>query len=85
MEAVLLERLVATSITVGATSKRGEKTAALAELLRALAVDEIEPAVGFLSGEARQGRIGVGWRTVSAIDAAPSTEPSLSVLDLDGA
>lgn len=85
MDDVLLDRLVATSIVVGATSKRGEKTAALAELLRGLEVDEIEPAVGFLSGEPRQGRIGVGWRTVSGIEATPSTEPDLTILDLDAA
>ncbi|MEO1063217.1 MAG: ATP-dependent DNA ligase [Actinomycetota bacterium] len=85
MGGVLLDRLVATSIAVAATSKRGEKTAALAELLRGLDVVEIEPAVGFLSGEARQGRIGVGWRTVSGVEADPAAEASLSIGELDAA
>ncbi|MEM8902445.1 MAG: ATP-dependent DNA ligase [Actinomycetota bacterium] len=82
---MLLEDVVATSLAVGATSKRGEKTAALAELLRRLDVDEIEPAVGFLSGEARQGRIGVGWRTVAAVEVAPAVEATLEILDVDAA
>src|SRR2546423_3865690 len=41
------------------------KIAALADLLRRLAPDEVEPAVGFLVGEPRQGRIGVGWATLA--------------------
>ncbi len=57
--------------------------AALAELLRELSTEEVEPAVGFLVGVPRQGRIGVGWRTVHGIDVEPATEPSLEVLELD--
>ncbi|MEM9037945.1 MAG: ATP-dependent DNA ligase [Actinomycetota bacterium] len=81
---MLFARLVATSLVVGATSKRGEKTAALAEVLRELDPGEVEAAVGFLSGDPRQGRIGVGWRTVAAVDAPPADAPSLTVLDIDG-
>jgi DNA ligase-1 len=36
-----------------------------------------------LSGEARQGRIGVGWRTVANLDVEPAGEPTLEVLDVD--
>ena len=39
-----------------------EKTAALADLLRRLAPEEIDVAVAFLSGHLRQGRIGLGRR-----------------------
>ena len=42
--------------------------AALVELLRRLDPDEVAPAVGFLTGAPRQGRIGVGWATLSALD-----------------
>ena len=62
---MLLADLVATSQSVAATPKRSEKIAALAALLQSLTPDEIEPAVGFLTGEPRQGRIGVGWATLS--------------------
>jgi DNA ligase-1 len=39
--------------------------------------------VGVLSGEPRQGRVGVGWATVFRLDAAPAADPSLAVKDLD--
>lgn len=76
--------LVATSAAVGATSSRREKVAALAELLARLPVDEVEVAVGFLVGAARQGRVGVGWAGASTI-AGTATEPSLTLLELDAA
>jgi DNA ligase-1 len=50
-----------------------------------LAPEEIEPAVGFLVGDARQGRIGVGWRTIAAVETPGSETPSLTVADVDGA
>jgi len=76
--------LVATAAAVAATSKRGEKIALLAGALRHLAPDEIAPAVGFLSGALRQGRIGVGWAAVSSgAGAAPASEPELTVGEVD--
>ncbi len=77
--------LVATSHAVASTSARGEKTDALASFLRRLAPDEVEPAVGFLTGTPRQGRIGIGWATVSGVDAAHADEPSLTIADVDAA
>ena len=56
---MLLAEVVEASARVAATPARTAKIAALADLLRRLAPDEIEPAVGFLVGEPRQGRIGV--------------------------
>ncbi|MGH9008687.1 MAG: hypothetical protein ACRDYF_02440, partial [Acidimicrobiia bacterium] len=50
---------------MAATPARTAKIAALADLLRRLAPDEVEPTVGFLVGEPRQGRIGVGWATLA--------------------
>jgi DNA ligase-1 len=84
-DAVLLADLVATSTTVAATRARSTKTAALADLLGRLAPGEIVPAVGFLAGEARQGRIGVGWATVFNLEVAPAREPSLTIADIDQA
>lgn len=67
-------RVVATSEAVAATSKRTEKRAALATLLAELDPSEVEATVGFLTGEARQGRIGVGWATVADVPATEADE-----------
>ena len=64
---MLLADVVATSDAVAATRARGAKVRALADLLRALPPGEVEPAVGFLTGEPRQGRIGVGWAALRSI------------------
>jgi len=75
--------VVATSAAVAATPARREKIERLAELLRRLAPDQIAAVVGFLTGEPRQGRIGVGWASAYRSSAAPATEPSLTVVDVD--
>lgn len=82
-EEVLLADVVATSAAVAATRSRTAKVDALAELLRRLGPEEVAPAVGFLVGQARQGRIGVGWRTAYGIDAAAADTPTITVLELD--
>jgi DNA ligase-1 len=79
----LLADLVAASDAVAATSKRTEKVAALAALLRALDPGEVEAAVGMLTGAPRQRRTGVAWRTVQATTAPPAAGPSLAILDVD--
>jgi ATP-dependent DNA ligase I len=56
-----LADLVATSQRVAGTSGRLAKVTALAELLHRLAPDEIEIAVAYLSGETRQGKLGLGY------------------------
>lgn len=80
---MLLAEVVATSEAVGATRSRKEKAAALAALLRSAAPEEVEAAASWLAGEPRQGRIGTGWRTLSGLDAAPATEPTLTVTGVD--
>jgi len=80
---VLLDTLVATTETVASTRSRLAKVDALAALLSALEPDEIAPAVGFLVGKARQGRVGVGWRGLSGAMGDPAAEPTLTVDDLD--
>ena len=57
------------------TSSRLAKRDAIADLLRGAAPDEVEIAVAWLSGEARQGRIGVGWATLAALRGTPAAEP----------
>ena len=49
------------------------------------APEEIETVVGYLIGEPRQGRIGVGWAAVSRLDLTPAAESTLAVGDVDRA
>src|SRR5688572_4964679 len=79
-----LATLVQTSAEVGQTSRRLEKTAKLAALLRQLNGDEVAIAVGFLIGWPRQGRIGVGWASVAeARQVPPAGEATLELPDVD--
>lgn len=80
---MLFVEIAKASAVVAATSKRGEKTAALASVIAALELDEVPAAVGFLSGSLRQGRIGTGWRSISSIEFTPATEPSLTIEHVD--
>src|SRR5215203_5888981 len=64
-DAVLLAVVVAASTAVASTRSRTAKAGAIADLLRRADPDELEPVTGWLAGEARQGRLGVGWRTLS--------------------
>ncbi len=76
--------IVEVSARVAHTSKRSEKTAELAAVLRAAAPDDVPTVVGFLVGEPRQGRIGVGWATVRDARVPPADESTVSVSELDG-
>ena len=83
---VLLDELVVTTEAVTATRSRLAKVDALASLLGRLAEDdpdEIAPAVGFLVGKPRQGRVGVGWRGLSSMMGSPASAPSVTITELD--
>jgi len=80
---VLLADVVATSTAVRATRARTAKTAAIAALLGTAAPEEVEAATSWLAGELRQGRLGVGWRTLAAVRVDAATEPSLGVVEVD--
>src|SRR5258706_9786171 len=76
--------LVATSRRVAETPSRSEKTGALADLLRRLSPEEIDVAVGWLSGNLRQGRIGLGGSAVrEARPREASAEPALTLSEVD--
>src|SRR5436305_15315606 len=92
--------VVATSTAVAATRKRSEKIRMLAELLAKTAAeypDELEAVVAFVAGEPRQGKIGVGWASISAAggweagpvedgaDVAGAAVPALTVGGVDRA
>lgn len=81
----LLAEVVAASGAVAAVGARTQKIAILAGLLASLDADELPPAVGFLAGEPRQGRVGVGYRTIFSVPGRPAAEPSLTIDDLDRA
>jgi DNA ligase 1 len=85
IDMTLLADVVAASNLVAETSSRSRKVAILAELLGRLEPGEVPIAVGFLSGAARQGRVGVGYSTIFGIEQAQASRPSLTVEDIDGA
>jgi DNA ligase-1 len=81
----LLTDVVTASTAVAETSSRSRKVAILADLLARVDASEVAPAVGFLSGGPRQGRVGVGYATIYGIQRVPAEEASLTVDDLDRA
>jgi DNA ligase 1 len=83
---VQLEQLVDTSRRVAEASRRLDKIALLAECLRALPVEQVEIGTGFLGGETRQGRIGVGPSALRrAFEVEASPRALLSLADVDAA
>lgn len=80
-----MQSVVDTSSAVAATRSRRAKIDLLRDLLARCAPDEIEPVVSWLSGEMTQGRIGVGYRTLSAATTEPAATPALAVHDVDRA
>ncbi len=82
---MLLADVLAVSAAVSATRSRTAKAQAIADLLRRAEDAEVEPVTAWLSGELRQGRLGLGWRTLSRLTGEPAAEPSLTVEALDAA
>ena len=80
---MLLADLVACAEAVAVTSARTAKIESLAELLRGADGREAGVVAGLVAGDPRQGRIGVGWATVAALEADPARDPTLAVGDLD--
>ena len=69
--------IVTTSRSVRETSARSDKIRHLAACLRHAEPDDIETAVALLSGEPKQGRIGLGPATLyAAMPAAPAARQS---------
>jgi DNA ligase-1 len=82
---MLLADVVATSTSLSQTRSRRAKADLIASLLTT-ATDPVETeiVVTYLSGELRQRRTGVGWRTLA--DApGPAASPSLTVEEVDRA
>ncbi len=83
---MLLAELLAASERVAATRSRLAKIDALAECLRRLDTSEIALGVAYLSGDTRQGRIGIGYATLKeALAATPVGAPRLTLAQVDEA
>ncbi|HEX3780753.1 MAG TPA: ATP-dependent DNA ligase [Pseudonocardiaceae bacterium] len=81
---MLLADVVSASATVAATRSRLAKVDALAAILRAAGPEEVRAVTAFAIGQALQGRIGTGYRTVLGLDVAPAEAASLTVTEVDG-
>jgi DNA ligase-1 len=82
---VLFVELATCSATVAATSKRNDKVALIADVLRRLTPDEVQPAVAFLVGDTPLGRVGVGWATISDVRPEPAEVATLEIVDVSRA
>src|SRR5258708_2154740 len=83
---MLLAELLAASERVAATRSRLAKIDALAQCLRRLDAIEIALGVAYLSGDTRQGRIGIGYATLKdALAAAPARAARLTLAQVDEA
>ncbi|GAB6856831.1 ATP-dependent DNA ligase [Microbacterium xylanilyticum] len=78
-----LAELVTATDEVAATSSRLAKIDALARLLRAADPSELAPLMGLLLASPRQGRLGVGWRGLMAVDVVHAAEPTLTIAEVD--
>ncbi|MFC4555663.1 ATP-dependent DNA ligase [Georgenia faecalis] len=81
---MLLTELAETSAALAATRSRLEKRALLAAALRAAEPEEVEVVATYLSGQVRQRRTGIGWRTLAAA-REPAATPTLTALGVDQA
>lgn len=76
-----LSELVETSRRVGETRSRLEKVALLGETLARMSSAEIGVGISFLAGNLPEGRVGIGYATLRALEVASSgaaTEPDRS-------
>jgi DNA ligase-1 len=79
-----LDELVRVSAAVGGSPGRLDKISKLADLLSRVPPADVPIAIGFLTGWPRQGKLGVGWATVtSARDRAAAMVSSLELRDVD--
>ena len=80
---MLLSELVSTSKYVAETRSRLKKIEYLAALLRHMAPDEIQTGVAYLTGDLRQGRIGLGYAMLRRADSPVAADsPALTVAEV---
>jgi DNA ligase 1 len=66
-------------------SGRLAKRDAIAEALRGAGADDADIAVAYLSGETRQGRMGLGYSTLASLRGSHAEAPTLTLSDVDEA
>jgi DNA ligase-1 len=81
----LLAEVVRTSAQVAGDPGRLAKTRLIADCLRLLEPDEVEIAIPYLSGETRQGRLALGYSTLSSCKGGALQVPALTLRDVDAA
>jgi len=79
----LLASIVATSRQVAATPARSAKVRLLADCLKAMGAEELEIAVLYLSGEIRQGRIGIGFSALRSRASEAASTSGLQIVEVD--
>jgi DNA ligase-1 len=81
----LLAEVVRASAAVASTSSRLAKIRVIADCLRALAPEEIEIALPWLSGDIRQGKLALGYASLKSAMGNPSATAGLTVKEVDAA
>ncbi|NYF17464.1 DNA ligase-1 [Microbacterium sp. AK009] len=81
---MLLREVVEAADALSRTASRKAKIGVLAEVLKGLDPEEVPSTVGLLLAKPRQGRLGVGWRTLAA-ERSHAPVATLGVLDVDSA
>jgi len=81
----LLAEVVRASAAVASTSSRRAKIRVIADCLLALAPEEIEIALPWLSGDIRQGKLALGYASLKSAMGNPASSASLTVQEVDGA
>ena len=82
----LLADLAAVSRRVSGTASRLAKIRELAGCLRRLTPDEIPVAITFLTGETRQGKLGLAYAELHyGASGTPALQPSLTLKEVDAA
>lgn len=82
---MLLADLVAAAAEVASRRSRAAKTKTLADVLAGLRPDEAPTVVGLILGRPTQGRLGIGWRTLTNHLVDPAQTASLRIADVDAA
>ena len=80
---MLLADVVATSAAVAGTRSRTAKAQAIADLIRRADTGELEPVTAWVAGETLQGRLGVGWRTLTRSAPPAAGTAFLTVAGVD--
>ncbi|WP_460783627.1 ATP-dependent DNA ligase [Microbacterium tumbae] len=78
-----LDEVARAAAEVAATSSRLAKIDALAQLLTSAAPDEIPALIGLLLASPRQGRLGVGWRSLATLEITHAEHATLTISDVD--